>query len=122
MPARSRIAGVVEEDDAEVGAAVVGRHDEAPVHVRMSTWLEDEQPPRVVEPLGGVAAPLEDRCAARRLDAFDDDAERLAARVVVDRADRGGCQRSSPCRSSTTIDPTILSHSSCRFVSHRSQK
>ena len=61
VPARRRVAGVVEEDDAEVGAVVLGRHDVAAVHVRVAARLEDEQPPHVVEPLGSIAPPLEDR-------------------------------------------------------------
>ena len=67
MPARGRVAGVVEEDDAEVGAVVLRLGDEAAVHVGVPARLVDEQPAQVVEPLGGVAALLEDRVAAERL-------------------------------------------------------
>ena len=87
MAAGRRVAGVVEEDDAEVGGGVVRRDDEAAVHVRVPARLVDEQPPHVVEALVRVAAPLEDRRALRRVDAVGDDPERLSARVVVDRAD-----------------------------------
>ena len=88
MPAGGRVAGVVEEDDAEVGALVLRLGDEAAVHVGVAARLEDEQPPDVVEVLGGVAALVEDRPALERLDAAGDDAERLAAGVVVDRRDQ----------------------------------
>jgi hypothetical protein len=78
VPARGRVAGVVEEDDAEVGAVVVRLDDEAAVHVRVAARLVDEEPPNVVEPLERVAALVEDRRAARRLDTARHDPERLA--------------------------------------------
>ena len=59
MPAGGRIAGVVEEDDAEVGARL-GLDEEAAVHVRVAARLVDEQRAHVVEPVGGVASGLED--------------------------------------------------------------
>ena len=96
MTARRRVAGVVEEHDAEVGAVVVRRHDVAAVHVGVAARLVDEQPADVVEPLERVAASLEDRRAPERLDAAGDDPERLAPGVVVDRPDRG--QPSVPLR------------------------
>ena len=87
VAARRRVPGVVEEDDAEVGAVVVRLDDEAAVHVGVPARLVDEQPAHVVEPLERVAALVEDRRAARRFDAARDDPEGLAGRVVVDRAD-----------------------------------
>ena len=69
-------------------SVVVRLDDEAAVHVRVAARLEDEQPPHVVEALERVAALVEDRRAAERLDSAGHDPERLAARVVVDRADR----------------------------------
>ena len=89
VTARRRVAGVVEEHDAEVGAVVVRRHDVAAVHVGVAARLVDEQPADVVEPLERVAASLEDRRAPERLDAAGDDPKRLATGVVVDRPDRG---------------------------------
>ena len=65
MPARSRVAGVVEEDDAEVGVVVVRLDDEAAVHVGVPARLVDEQPAHVVEPLERVAPLVEDRRADR---------------------------------------------------------
>jgi hypothetical protein len=50
----------------------------------VSAWLEHEQLTDVVEAFGRVAALVEDRRAAQRLDAAGDDPEGLAARVVVD--------------------------------------
>ena len=87
VAARRRVPLVVEEDDPEVGAVVVRRDDVAAVHVRVPARLEDEEPADVVEALSRVAPPLEDRRALERRDAGGDDAERLAAGVVVDRLD-----------------------------------
>ena len=42
MAARGRVAGVVEEDDAEIRAVVVRLADEAAVHVRVAARLVDE--------------------------------------------------------------------------------
>ena len=80
----------MEEDDAEVGVRVVRLDDEAAVHVRVAARLVDEQPANVVEALERVAPLVEDRRALRQLDATGDDPERLAGRVVVDRADLHG--------------------------------
>ena len=125
MAARRRVALVVEEDDAEVGAVVLGVRDEAAVHVGMSARLVDEQLPHVVQMLEREAALLENRAPAERLDAAGDDPERLAARVVVDRLDvqrplkRGGrfspnaatpSAKSSVC---VAIDCSSASSSSC---------
>ena len=63
MPARGRVAGVVEEHDAEVRVLVVRLDDEAPVHVRVAARLVDEQAPHVVEALERVAPLVEDRRA-----------------------------------------------------------
>ena len=45
VPARGRVALVVEEDDAEIGAVVVRRHDVAAVHVGVAARLEDQEAP-----------------------------------------------------------------------------
>jgi len=95
VPARCRVACVVEEHDAEIGAVVVAGHDVAPVHVGVAAWLVDEQLPDVIEPFERVAPTLEDRRAREGLDAAGDDPEGLAARVVVDRPDRGHVAYSS---------------------------
>ncbi len=86
VAARGRVAGVVEEDDAEIGRRVVRLDDEAAVHVRMAARLVDEKAAYVVEPLESVAPLVQDRRATRRLDAARDDPERLPGSVVVDRA------------------------------------
>src|SRR5262249_36809880 len=77
-----RVARVVEEDDPEIRTSVVGLDDEAAVHVRVATGLEDEEPANVVEAGEGVAALVEDRRPGRSVDAAGHDPERLAARVV----------------------------------------
>ena len=87
VPARGRIAGVVEEDDAEVRFRVLGLDDEAAVHVGVPARLVHEQPANVVEPVVRVAPLVEDRRTLRRLDSVRDDPERLARGVVVDRTD-----------------------------------
>ncbi len=76
----------MEEDDAEVGAFVLGLGHEAAVHVGVAARLVDEQAANVVDVLEGVAPLVEDRAAGQRVDAAGHDAERLAGRVVVDRA------------------------------------
>ena len=76
VPARRRVAGVVEEHDAEIGAVVLRLGDEAAVHVGVAARLVDEQLPQMIEPLGRVAALLEDRVPAQLLPGHD--AERLA--------------------------------------------
>ena len=85
VAARGRVARVVEEDDAEVGALVLRLRDEAAVHVGVAARLVDEQAADVVDVLEGVAALVEDRAAGKRVDAAGDDPERLAGRVVIDR-------------------------------------
>jgi hypothetical protein len=89
VAAGGRVAGIVEEDDAEVGVLVVRLDDVAAVHVRVPARLEDEQPTDVVEPLERVTPFLQDRAAAERLHSSRDDPERLPAGVVVDGADHG---------------------------------
>ena len=61
VAAGGRVAGVVEEDDAEVGAVVLRLGHEAAVHVRMAARLVDEQLPDVVEVLERVPSLVEDR-------------------------------------------------------------
>ena len=87
VTAGGRVAGVVEEHDAEVGTVVVRLDDVAAIHVGVAAWLVDEQPPHVVEAVERVASLVEDGTAQKRLDPGRDDAERLAAGVVVDSAD-----------------------------------
>ena len=84
MAAGRRVALVVEEDDAEVGAGVVRLGDEAAVHVGVAARLVDEEAADAVEDLAGEPAALEHRPALERPDAAGDDPERLAAGVVVD--------------------------------------
>ena len=76
------------------GVPVVRWDDVAAVHVRMATRLEDEQAPVSVEALEGEAAPFEDRRPLHLRDAVRDDAERLAAGVVVDHRDPRGAHSS----------------------------
>src|SRR5207342_3059890 len=90
MPTGRRVAGVMEEDDAEVCACVVRLDDEAAVHVRMPARLVDEEAPPVVEPVVRISALVEDRGAAWRLDSLRDDPEGLPRCVVVDRSDLHG--------------------------------
>ncbi len=87
VAAGGRIALVVEEDDAEVGAVVLRLGDEAAVHVRVAARLVDEQLAHVVEMLQRKTALVENRAPRGRLDAAGDDPKRLAARVVVDGLD-----------------------------------
>ena len=87
VPAGSRVAGIVEEDDAEVGPDVVCRHDVTSVHVGVAARLEHEEPADVVQALQCIAAPRENRLSAQRLDTSGDDAERLAAGVIIVDAD-----------------------------------
>ena len=96
VPARGRVAGVVEEDDAEVRAVVVRLDDVAAVHVGMPARLVDQQAAYVVEPVVGVASLVEDRRPAQGIDAAGDDPERLAGSVVVDRANLHGIPVSGP--------------------------
>ena len=88
VPTGRRVAGVVEEDDAEVCPFVLRLGDEAAVHVRVAARLVDEQAADVVDVLGGVAPLVEDPRAGERLDAAGDDPEGLARGVVVDRPDQ----------------------------------
>jgi hypothetical protein len=55
----------------------------------VSTRLVDEQPPHVVEVLDRISPLCKDRGAREWADPVDDDPERLAAGVVVDRRDGG---------------------------------
>ena len=87
VAARRRVARVVEEDDAEVGTLVLGLGHEAAVHVGVAARLVDQQAANIVGVFESVAPLVEDRAAEKRVDAAGDDAERLAGRVVVDRAD-----------------------------------
>ena len=77
----------MEEDDPEVGAIVVRRDDVAAVHVRVPAGLEDEKPPHAVDLLERKAPALEDRGPFEERRPARHDAERLAARVVVDDLD-----------------------------------
>ena len=96
VPAGRRVALVVEEDDPEVGAVVVRRDDVAAVHVRMPARLEDEQPPHVVGLLEREAPALQDRRTLEGRRPARDDAEGLAARVVVDDLDPHAAHGSGP--------------------------
>ena len=63
VAARGRVARVVEEDDAEVGAIVLRLRHKAAVHVGVAARLVDEQAANVVDVLEGVAPLVEDRAA-----------------------------------------------------------
>jgi hypothetical protein len=84
VAARGRVAGVVEEDDAEIGARL-GLDDVAPIHVCVPARLVNEEAANVIQPVVRVAPLLEDRVAAQRVHTARDDPERLARGVVVDR-------------------------------------
>ncbi len=73
----------MEEHDAEIGARVVGRRHEAPVHVGVAARFVDEELADVVDVGGGPAASFRHGSAIERWDAAGHDPERLAARVVV---------------------------------------
>ena len=98
VPAGGRVALVVEEDDPEVGAVVVRRHDVAAVHVRVPPRLVHEQAAEAIEVVAREAAALEDRRSLERRHAAGDDAERLAARVVVDGRDGRRAAHGISCR------------------------
>ena len=89
VAARGRVAVLVPEEHAEVGAVVVGRDEEAAVHVGVAARLVAEQPPHRVDLVRGrrVLAPLEHGRAGDLGRARRHDPERLAGRVVVRRAD-----------------------------------
>ena len=89
MPARGRVAVLVPEQDPEVGAVVVGRHEKAAVHVGVPAGLVAEQPADAVDVLAtrGVLAPVSDRLARDLEHAAVDDPKRLAGGVVVGRVD-----------------------------------
>ena len=87
MAARGRVALVVEEHDAEVGAVVVRGRDEAAVHVGVTARLVDQQVADIVDMVRRPTAALEDRAPFELGDPADHDPERLAGGVVVDRFD-----------------------------------
>ena len=91
VPARGRVAVLVPEEDAEVGAVVVGRHEEAAVHVGVPARLVAQQPADRLDRLGRgrALAALAHRRAGDRRDPRRHDPERLARRVVVRRRDLG---------------------------------
>jgi hypothetical protein len=98
VPARRRVAVLVPEEDAEVGAAVVGRHEEAAVHVGVSARLVAEHAPDDLGRLRrhGRLAPGRHRRPGQLRRPARDDPERLARRVVVRRDDlhgRAECRR-----------------------------
>ena len=125
VPACGRIAGVVEEHHAEIGAVVIGRGYEAAVHVGVAARLEHEQATHVIEVLGRIAPPLENRRALQRAHPAGDDPERLAGRVVVGDADRcpivhgapaalGWSSGAYPALSTRTSDGGVISTTSPR--------
>ena len=93
VPARRRVALVVEEHDAQVAVGVVGWRDEAAVHVGVAARLVDEELADVVDIRGGPAAAFRHGPAFERRDTAGHDPERLATGVVVGRRDLG--QRAS---------------------------
>ena len=84
------------EEDAEVGAVVIGRDDEAAVHVGVAARLVAQQPPDAVDDVAAprVLAALADGRAGDIGRAGRDDPERLAGGVVVGRlhVDHGTAQ------------------------------
>jgi hypothetical protein len=89
MPARGREAIFVPEQDTEICPGVVGRRDEAAVHVSVTTRLETEHLPQPVHCRVGdrPGAPVGDAIARDRDRGFGDDAKGLAPGVIVDRVD-----------------------------------
>src|SRR6185295_3635651 len=87
VPARGRVAGVVEEHHAEVRLGVLGLDDEAAVHVSVPARLVYEQPAYVIEPVVRVAPLVEDRRPSRHLNSARHDPKWLTGSVVVDRVD-----------------------------------
>jgi hypothetical protein len=97
VPARGRVAVLVPEQHAEGGTLVVGRDDEAAVHVGMAARLVTQQPAQTVDTLRrrGALAPLSHVRARDLPDVTDDDPEWLTGRVVV------RCTQVHPARFST---------------------
>jgi hypothetical protein len=89
VAARGRVAGVVEEDDAEV-AAGLRVDDEAAVHVGVAAWLVDQELADVVEAFHRIASRFQDRSSPGHLHPAGDDPKGLAAGVVVDGVDQEG--------------------------------
>jgi len=79
----------VPEQDTEICSGVVGRRDEAAVHVGMTTRLETEQLPQPVHCRVGdrPGAPVGDAIARDRDRWFGYDPKGLAPGVIVDRVD-----------------------------------
>ncbi len=73
----------MEEHHAEGSPLVVGRGDEAPVHVRMAAGLVHQEGPNIVEVLLRPRPSIEDGLPRRGLDAFRDDPVGLSGSVVV---------------------------------------
>src|SRR5690606_18723671 len=86
VAARRGVAVLVPEQRAEVRAGVVGRYEEAAVHVGVAARLVHQQLAEVVD-VGGIGAAFQDGGARDGGDAAGDDPERLARRVVVDGGD-----------------------------------
>ena len=91
VPAGGRVAVLVPEQHAEVRAVVVGRHQEAAVHVGVAARLVAQQPPHRVDRAGRGRGSRRSSTVAPgdRGRAAGHDPERLAGRVVVRRGDLG---------------------------------
>jgi hypothetical protein len=77
----------VPEQDAELGAVIVGRHDKTPVHVGMPAGFPYEQLTDGVDVCAGLCggAPFEHGLARNRRCARRHDAERFPRCVVIRR-------------------------------------
>src|SRR5699024_11350890 len=83
--AGGREAVLVPEQHPEIVAVIVGRGDEAAVHVRMTAWFEAQQPPQIVDgrPRYRTGALLRHRGTGDLDGGVGDDAEGLTGRVIV---------------------------------------
>ena len=87
VTADGKVTGVVEEYGAEVRALVVGFGYEAAIHIGVTARFIDDKLSYVIESLHCVQAFIEHGVSVDGGYAAADYAERLARRVVIDRAD-----------------------------------
>ncbi len=89
VSAGGRVAILVPEQNAKVGTAIVGRHEEAAVHVGVPAGLVTQQPAHAVDFLAArrVLAPVTDRVTRDLEHPEIDDPKRLAGGVVIGRVD-----------------------------------
>lgn len=103
VAARGRVAVLVPEQDPQVCATIVGRHEETAVHVRVPARLVAEEPAHAVDPIAAprVIAPVANGRPADLERGSVDDPKRLAGGVVVGRLD---------------LDLSSLSYAAARWV------